>query len=131
MSVLLLLIYCFVCGGFCVGLCFVMHFFVSSFATILARKRELVDLLTCLPVSVLWLFLTVLYVGLQYVIVVFPKIALICWAHVGPMWTVHIRFVDPALAIHIGPTQLCSWDQRGTNMMAPRRANVWSYVASK
>ena len=49
----------------------------SSFAIILKRKRELVALLLlsygCLPtVNVLWLFLTVLWVSLQCVIVVFP-----------------------------------------------------------
>ena len=48
----------------------------SSFAIILKRKRELVALLLlsygCLPtVNVLWLFLTVLWVSLQCVIVVF------------------------------------------------------------
>ena len=46
------------------------------FATILARKRELIALLLlssgCLvPVNVLWLFLMVLLVGLQCAIVVF------------------------------------------------------------
>ena len=50
---------------------------LSSFAIILERKRELVVLLLvsfgCLvTVNVLWLFLTVLWVGLQCVIVVFP-----------------------------------------------------------
>ena len=39
-------------------------------------------------------------------------------------------FVGPTSAINIGPMQLCSWDQRGTNMMAPRRANVWANVGS-
>ena len=48
-----------------------------SFATILTRKRELVALLLlsflCLvTVKVQWLFLTVPWVGLQCVIVVFP-----------------------------------------------------------
>ena len=49
----------------------------SSFAIILKRKRDLVTLLLlsygCLAtVNVLWLFLTVLWVSLQCVIVVFP-----------------------------------------------------------
>ena len=49
----------------------------SSFAIILTRKRELVALLLlsfgCLvTINVLWLFLTVPWVGLQFVIVVFP-----------------------------------------------------------
>ena len=50
---------------------------LSSFAIILKRKRDLVALLLvsngCLvTVYVLWLFLTVPWVGLQCVIVVFP-----------------------------------------------------------
>ena len=50
---------------------------LSSFAIILKRKRELLALLLltygCLvTVYVLWLFLTVPWVGLQCVIVVFP-----------------------------------------------------------
>ena len=50
---------------------------LSSFAIILKRKRELVALLLlsyrCLvTVNVLWLFLTVPWVGLQHVIAVFP-----------------------------------------------------------
>ena len=50
---------------------------LSSFAIILKRKGELVDLLLlsyvcCLTVNILWLFLTVPYVGLQCAIVVFP-----------------------------------------------------------
>ena len=49
----------------------------SSFAIILKRKRELVALLLlsygCLPtVNVMWLFLTVLWVSLQCMSVVFP-----------------------------------------------------------
>ena len=49
----------------------------SSFAIILARKRELVALLLlsfrCIvTVNILWLYLTVPWVGLQCVTVVFP-----------------------------------------------------------
>ena len=49
----------------------------SSFAIILKRKRKLVALLLlsyiCIvTINVLWLFLTVPWVGLQCVIVVFP-----------------------------------------------------------
>ena len=49
----------------------------SSFAIISKRKRKLVALLLmsyrCIvTINVLWLFLTVRWVGLQYVIVVFP-----------------------------------------------------------
>ena len=55
----------------CITLC------PSCFAIILKRKRELVALFLlsfrCLvTVYVLWLFLTVPWVGLKYVIVVFP-----------------------------------------------------------
>ena len=49
----------------------------SSFAIIFKRKRNLVALLLlsyiCIfTINVLWLFLTVLWVGLQCVIVLFP-----------------------------------------------------------
>ena len=63
--------------GFCVGFCLAMHYFVfSSFATILMRKEELVALLLvyfgCLnAINVQWLFLTVPWVGFQFVILVF------------------------------------------------------------
>ena len=59
-------------------LCFVVRFFMSlnsSFAIILMGKRELVALLSlssrCL-VIVVWLFLAVPWISLQFVIVVFP-----------------------------------------------------------
>ena len=50
---------------------------LSSFAIILSRKRELVALLQLfswcfVTVNVMWLFLTVPWVGLQCVIEVFP-----------------------------------------------------------
>ena len=53
------------------------YFVLSGFAIVLMRKRELVALLLlsfgCLvAVDVLWLFLAVWWVGLQFVIVVFP-----------------------------------------------------------
>ena len=60
------------------GPCFVMQYLVSfsSFAISLMRKRDLVVLhqlspLCLVSVSVMWLFITVPLVGLQYVIVVF------------------------------------------------------------
>ena len=56
-----------------------MHYFCvhSSFAIILKSKRKLVALLLlsyrCIvTINVLWLLLTVPWVGLQYLIVVFP-----------------------------------------------------------
>ena len=58
--------------GFCN--CCALIYVHSSFAIILMRKRELVVLLSmsswCL-VIVVWLFLAVPWVGLQFVIVVF------------------------------------------------------------
>ena len=65
-------------GVLCLYLfCYVLNCVHSSFAIILKRKRKLVALLLlsyrCIfTINVLWLFLTVLWVGLQCVIVVFP-----------------------------------------------------------
>ena len=57
-------------------LCYALLCVHSSFAIILKRKRKLVALLLsyrCIvTINDLWLFLTVPWVGLQYVIVVFP-----------------------------------------------------------
>ena len=58
-------------------LCYALLCVHSSFAIILKRKRKLVALLLLsyrcfVTIYVLWLFLTVPWVGLQYVIVVFP-----------------------------------------------------------
>ena len=64
-------------GVLCLSLfCCALHCVLSSFAIILKRKRELVALLLlscgCLfIVNVLWLFLTVPWVGLRCVSVVF------------------------------------------------------------
>ena len=56
---------------------YALQFVLSSFAIILARKRELAAFLLlsfgCLvTVNVLWLFLTVLWFSLKCVIVEFP-----------------------------------------------------------
>ena len=65
-------------AGVCVRLCFGMHYFVnSSFSIILMRKGELLALLLlsfgCLVTeNALWLFLTVPWAGLQFVIKEFP-----------------------------------------------------------
>ena len=65
-------------GVLCSSLfCYAILFVHSSFAIILTRKRELITLLLLsfgclLTVNVPWLFLTVPWVGLQCVIVVFP-----------------------------------------------------------
>ena len=58
--------------------CYALLCVHSSFAIILMRKIKLVALLLlsykCIvAIIVLWLFLTVLWVGLQYVTVVFPN----------------------------------------------------------
>ena len=57
--------------------CYALFCVHSSFAVILKRKRKLVILLLlpyrCIvTIDVVWLFLTVPWVGLQFVIVVFP-----------------------------------------------------------
>ena len=62
--------------GFCnCSFCCTFLYVPSSFAIILMGKRELVALVGlsswCLVIAV-WLFLTVPWVGLQFVIVVFP-----------------------------------------------------------
>ena len=65
-------------GGLCLSLiCYALLYVHSSFAIILKRKRKLAVLLLlfyrCLvTVNVPWLLLTVPWVGLQGVIVVFP-----------------------------------------------------------
>ena len=75
--VLLLSISLFV-GVLCLSLfCYALLCVHSSFAIILKRKRKLVALLLlsyrCIvTINVLWLFLTVPWVGMQCVIVVFP-----------------------------------------------------------
>ena len=78
--VLLLLIYCFMYLRYDLRLSlfwYALRYVLSSFAIVLTRKRELVALLVlcfgCIvSVYVLWLFLMVPCVGLQFVIVVFP-----------------------------------------------------------
>ena len=64
-------------GSVFVFVWYVWPYALSSFAIILTRKRELVALLVlslgCLfTVNVLWLFLTVLWFGLKFLIVFFP-----------------------------------------------------------
>ena len=65
-------------GVLCLSLfCYALLCVHSSFAIILKRKRKLVSLLSlsycCIvTLNVMWLFLVVPWVGLQYVIVVFP-----------------------------------------------------------
>ena len=79
--VLLVLIFCLMyfllfVGALCLSLfCYALLCILSSFAIILKRKRELISLLLLsygrlVTVNVLWL--TVPWVGLQCVIVVFP-----------------------------------------------------------
>ena len=79
-----------------------MHYFVlSSFAIILTRKRELAALLLlsfgCLvTVNVLYLFLMVPWVGLQYVIVVFPD-----HTHLLLETNQNPKFQNPSLTLYI------------------------------
>ena len=80
----MLLVYCLnvlalVVGVLCLSLfCYALLCVHSCFAIILNRKRKLVALLIIIiyrcivTISVLWLFLTVPWVCLQFVIVVFP-----------------------------------------------------------
>ena len=81
--VLLLLIYCLMYFPLFVGVlslslfCYALLCVHSSFAIILKRKRKLVALLLLsyrcsATINVMWLFLTLSWVGLQCVIVVFP-----------------------------------------------------------
>ena len=78
---LLLLIYCLIyfpvfVGVLCLSIfCYAFLCVHFSFAIILKRKRVALLLLSCrciVTLNVLWLFLTVPWIGLQYVIVVFP-----------------------------------------------------------
>ena len=65
-------------GVLCLSLfCYALLYVNSCFAIISKGKRKLVALLLLsyrcsVTINVLWLFLTVPWVGLQYVIVVFP-----------------------------------------------------------
>ena len=81
--VLLLMIYCLMCFPLFVGvlclsfICYALLRVHSSFAIIMKRKRKLVALLLlsyrCIvTVNVPWPFLTLPWVGMQSVIVVFP-----------------------------------------------------------
>ena len=100
--VLLLLIdlysisYCFVYLPLFLGvLCWSLFWYavvyvLSSFAIILTRKRQLIDLrllsFECLvTVNVLWLFLTVPWFGLQFVIVLFPDQTRLLFMLLGEM----------------------------------------------
>ena len=73
-------------GVLCLSLfCYVFRCVHSSFVIILKRKRKLVTLLllSCrciVTIDVLWFFLTMPWVGLQYLIVVFsdPTHLLFC-----------------------------------------------------
>ena len=65
-------------GVLCLSLfCYALLCVHASFSNILKRKKKLVALLLlsyrCIvTINVLWFFLTVPWVGLQYVIVLFP-----------------------------------------------------------
>ena len=87
--VLLLLIYCLMhfplfVGVLCLSLfCYALLCVYFSFAVILKRKRKRVTLLLlynrCIvTIHVLWLILTVLWVGIQCVIVVCPDHTHLC-----------------------------------------------------
>ena len=68
--------------------CYALLCVHSSFAIILKRKRKLVAFLLLsyrfiVTINVLWLFLTVSWVGLQCVIVVFPNHTHLVFNHFG------------------------------------------------
>ena len=110
--VLLLLIRCWLLRvpvvGFCncFMFCCALLYVLSSFAIILMGKRELVALLCLSPwclVIVVWLFLTVSWVCLQLVIVVFPDHTLL------KFWT-----GLPASTVYPPPPQKKIWNIRHT-----------------
>ena len=78
----------------CSMFCCVLLYVPSSIAIILMGKRELVALLSlsswCLMV-VVWLFLAVPWVCLQFVIVVFPDHThYFCWSCIPHCWKSHV-----------------------------------------
>ena len=69
--------------------CYALLCVHSSFAIILKRKRKLVALPLLsyrwiVTINVMWLFLTMLWVGLQYVIIEFLIILTYFWIHILP-----------------------------------------------
>ena len=74
-------------GVLCLSLfCYASLCVHSSFAIILKRKRKLVALLLLshicsVTINVLWLFLIVPWVGLQYVVVLFPDHTHLLFVH--------------------------------------------------
>ena len=81
-------------GVLCLSLfCYALLCVHYSFAIILKRKRKLFVLLLmpyrCIvTINILWLFLMVPWVGLQYVIVVFPD-------HTHLLFKKHLPFTSP------------------------------------
>ena len=106
---------------FSVHLCFVMH---SSFAIISKRKRKLVALLLlsyrCIvTINDLWLFFTVLWVGLQCVIMVFPDQNHLPFAYIG-YWSAIISWADPIFcSSQIVLPQQGSWYHLGLDATKP------------
>ena len=109
--VLLFLIYCNMYFPLFVGVLrlslfwYAFLYVLSSFAIISKRKRELVALLLLsyiflLTVNVLWLFLTVPWVGLPCVIVVFPD-----HTHFFSVWT-QIRKCQARFGSNLLDTQM-------------------------
>ena len=91
-----------VCG--CSMFCCMLLYVPSSFAIILMGKRELVALLGLSSwcfVTVVWLFLAVPWVCLQFVIVVFPDHTHYFWSTViaESSKTRHYRFIMPELHV--------------------------------
>ena len=82
-------------GVLCLSLfCYALYCVHSSFSIILKRKRKLVALLLLsyrcsVTINILWLFLTVPWVGLQCVIVIF----------LDP--DTHLRFAESIFRTHV------------------------------
>ena len=105
-------------GVLCLSLfCYALICVLSSFAIILKRKRKLVALLLlsyiCIvTVNVMWVFLTVHRVGLQYVIVVFPEhtnfFIPVCPLKSG-LWDYSVGGWLPNICLRLDPPWLNWW----------------------
>ena len=85
-------------------LCYALLCDHSSFAIILKRKRKLVAFLLlsyrCIvTLNIVWLFLTVPWVGLQYVVVVFPDHSHLLLASVRSKAVVLLLFIHCLLLL--------------------------------
>ena len=101
--------------------CYVKQNVLSSFAIILLRNRGLYC--NCLTVSVLWLFLTVPWVGLRCVMVVFPGQAYLLLALSRPLSTFVQTNIPRAfclfdLILHV-PSTIFQLNRDGSSWIEP------------